>query len=349
MYSVSFVIPTLNSAKTLNQCLESIKNQNYQGEIEIIIADGGSSDQTVEIAKSYNAKIIKNKLKTGEAGKAVGVKQATKDLICLLDSDNILPNKKWLKKMTKPFNEPKIIGAEPYKFTLDQNDGYIDRYCALMGMNDPLCYFLGNYDHYNYLDQTWHRMPLQTKENQHYWQIKITNPNLPTMGANGAMYRKEFLLNILKDNNYLFDIDILPQAVDQQHQIYYAKVKTSIKHLYSGSNIKRFFRKQRRRQRDMMARRGINDIFIKPDFNQRAYRWDEGSTTKFALKIMIFILSCLTLIPLIYQTYKGYRHKKDSAWLAHPLLCWTTLIAYSYSTIQGLFIKQELDRSKWKQ
>jgi len=39
--SVSVVVPTYNSASTLGDCLESIKNQDYRGEVEIIIADGG--------------------------------------------------------------------------------------------------------------------------------------------------------------------------------------------------------------------------------------------------------------------------------------------------------------------
>jgi len=91
--SVSVVVPTYNSASTLGGCLESIKNQDYQGEVEIIIADGGSTDSTLEIAGKYTEKIYPNPLKTGEAGKAVGVKHAGGEIIALIDSDNILPER----------------------------------------------------------------------------------------------------------------------------------------------------------------------------------------------------------------------------------------------------------------
>ncbi|MDP2754651.1 MAG: glycosyltransferase [Nitrospirota bacterium] len=64
---------TYNSAKTLAPCLESIINQDYRGEIEVIIADGGSTDSTLDIAQKYTYKIYPNPLKTGEAGKAAGV------------------------------------------------------------------------------------------------------------------------------------------------------------------------------------------------------------------------------------------------------------------------------------
>ena len=49
---VSFVIPTFNSERTLDECLSSISNQDYP-DMEIIVVDNGSDDKTVEIAKKY--------------------------------------------------------------------------------------------------------------------------------------------------------------------------------------------------------------------------------------------------------------------------------------------------------
>ena len=96
---ISVVTPTLNAASVLEAELESIRSQNYpQDKIEIIIADGGSTDNTLEIAKKYNAVVVPNKLKTAEAGKAAGLKVATGDLVALIDSDNILPTNEWLNE-----------------------------------------------------------------------------------------------------------------------------------------------------------------------------------------------------------------------------------------------------------
>jgi glycosyltransferase involved in cell wall biosynthesis len=107
--SISIITPTYNSAKTLTSCLESIKNQDYQGDIEIIIADGGSTDNTLDIAQQYTDKIYPNPLKTGEAGKAAGVKQAKNEIIALIDSDNILPSGDWLSRMK---NFEKVLSKE---------------------------------------------------------------------------------------------------------------------------------------------------------------------------------------------------------------------------------------------
>jgi len=56
---ITIVTVTFNSAKTIRDTLESIKNQTYPN-IEHIIVDGASSDNTLEIVRQYNhvAKII---------------------------------------------------------------------------------------------------------------------------------------------------------------------------------------------------------------------------------------------------------------------------------------------------
>ena len=245
--TISVVIPTYNSEKTLAQCLESIKNQSYQGEIEIIIADGGSTDRTLEIAKRYTNRILNNPLKTGEAGKAVGVKHAKGDIIALIDSDNILPTKDWLEKMVIPFEDEEIAGAEPLYYTYRRKDGYITRYCALIGMNDPLCLFIGNYDRYNLLTGKWTELKVKQEDKGEYLKIELDERAIPTIGANGFLIRRE-MLKRCSIGDYLFDVDVVYELVRQGYNKF-AKVKVGIVHIFSGS-ISTFARKQRRRIKD---------------------------------------------------------------------------------------------------
>jgi len=156
--SISIVIPTLNSQRTLEACLKSIAMQDYPHDLlEVIIADGGSTDRTLYMVGDFRetsgikTSICENPLKTGEAGKAVGVRKARNELVALIDLDNVLPDMLWFRKMTKPFVDTEIFGCKPIEYTHRRQDNYITRYCALMGMNDPLCYFIGNYDRKNYI------------------------------------------------------------------------------------------------------------------------------------------------------------------------------------------------------
>lgn len=100
---ISILIPTLNAGKVLESCLKSIRIQDYPKEkIEVIVADGKSHDSTREIAQKYGAQVVENALKTGEAGKMAALKAAGGKFVVLVDSDNILPENTWLKRMIEP-------------------------------------------------------------------------------------------------------------------------------------------------------------------------------------------------------------------------------------------------------
>ena len=60
---ISIITVSLNSAETIRDTLNSVFSQTYRN-IEHIIVDGGSSDETISILKKYpnkNKKIFKNK------------------------------------------------------------------------------------------------------------------------------------------------------------------------------------------------------------------------------------------------------------------------------------------------
>ena len=86
---LSIIIPTLNEEKYLPSLLKSIRKQKF-GNYEIIIADAGSKDRTLEIAKKYDCKIIPGGL-PGK-GKNEGAKAATGKLLFFLDADSFLPD-----------------------------------------------------------------------------------------------------------------------------------------------------------------------------------------------------------------------------------------------------------------
>jgi glycosyltransferase involved in cell wall biosynthesis len=109
---LSIIIPTLNEENFLPYLLESIKRQSFLDH-EIIIADAGSKDKTIEIAKEYNTKIIPGGLPA--KGRNKGAKVAKGDLFLFLDADVILPEE-FFNKVLKEFKERKLDAAS---FCLD--------------------------------------------------------------------------------------------------------------------------------------------------------------------------------------------------------------------------------------
>jgi glycosyltransferase involved in cell wall biosynthesis len=331
---VSVVIPTLNAAHVLGKCLASIRAQDYPpGQVELIVADGGSTDGTVEMADRLGALVVPNPLKTGEAGKAVGVRSARGEFIALIDSDNILPQVDWLRRMVAPLTDPEIVGTEPISYTWRREDGLITRYCALLGMNDPLCLFLGNYDRFCTLTQRWTEMPVQEEDCGDYLKVTLNPRRLPTMGANGFIIRRSELARC-EISDYLFDIDVI-YALSQQGRTTYAKVKLGIVHLFSG-NWCTFLRKQRRRVRDYLYFRSQN---------MRRYPW--GGLDRW--RLLKFIVYCVTGFPLLVQSMIGYLRWPDVAWFFHPLACWTTLWIYAWGAVRGVLRAGPESREQWRQ
>lgn len=95
---VSVVIPTYNRCYSLQSTIESAINQSYKN-IEIIIVDDGSIDNTKNLVSSFGSKIVYiQKAHTGQADtRNVGLQYAKGEIIAPLDSDDIW-DEKYLEK-----------------------------------------------------------------------------------------------------------------------------------------------------------------------------------------------------------------------------------------------------------
>lgn len=334
---VSFIIPTLNSGATLDACLASIRSQSADaGGCEIIIADAGSTDDTLAIAARHQVTaVVPNPLRTGEAGKAAGIAASRGDLVALVDSDNILPDPSWLRRMLAPFADPSIMGSEPIAYTRRPGDPALTRYFAMLGMNDPLCLFLGNYDRLSGVTGKWTGLPVAQDDCGDYLKLTLDAAALPTIGANGFVFRRS-LLDHVNWQPYFFDIDVVQQAVAAGLP-HLAKVKCGIVHLYCSS-LAQFRRKQTRRIRDFLhfaADRG------------RTYPWKRQRRTG----ILLFGLATVTVLPLLIQALAGWRRQRDAAWLYHLPVCWITVAVYGWYAAGRLlgFRPRPQDRGRWQE
>jgi glycosyltransferase involved in cell wall biosynthesis len=95
MVKVSVIIPTFQSGKFLATAIDSVISQTFF-DYEIIIVDGGSTDNTLIIAKSYGEKVtvVFQDGRGVSNARNIGIKASHGYLIAFLDSDDIwLPNK----------------------------------------------------------------------------------------------------------------------------------------------------------------------------------------------------------------------------------------------------------------
>jgi glycosyltransferase involved in cell wall biosynthesis len=90
---ISIVTPTYNCGHLIRRCIQSVTSQGYPN-IEHIVVDGASSDNTVEVLKEYPHLRWVSEKDTGEANALnKGLKLATGDIVCWLNADDYLhPN-----------------------------------------------------------------------------------------------------------------------------------------------------------------------------------------------------------------------------------------------------------------
>ncbi len=321
--SISAAIATRNSARTLFQCLSSIKKQNYPANIEIVIADGGSTDKTLEIAKKFNARVInvpENK-QNAEYNKGVAVNNCKNELLLMIDHDNILPHKNWLNKMVKPLIEDEeIFGSGVLRFHYDKKMTLIDRYSALLGGTDPVPFFFNKSAHQSYLYSGFHLKGKVIKEREDYIKVKLNPNSLPALGGNGSILRRKLLSKAKSSPEYFFHIDI---HVDLARKGFttYAFVKDSIIHL-TNNNFIPFLRR----------RRYFIEKYHFVDHSKRRYSIYNSQTDKLALIGFVFY-SISIVLPTI-DSIRGFLKVADIAWFLHPLICLGILAVYGITTIK---------------
>lgn len=106
--NVSVVIPAYNEEKYLRKCLESLTNQDDKPS-EIIIVDNNCSDKTIEIAKNFDVKIIREKRQGITFARNAGFDAAKSEIIARTDADAILPPD-WISKIKENFKDPSLGG-----------------------------------------------------------------------------------------------------------------------------------------------------------------------------------------------------------------------------------------------
>jgi len=108
---ISIIIPTLNEQKNISRVISQFK---HISNLEIIVADGSSDDNTVKIAKALGAKIFQNKKKEQNIAKNrnLGAKHAKGSILVFCDADTIFKNpKEAVKKIKKVFENTEIVAG----------------------------------------------------------------------------------------------------------------------------------------------------------------------------------------------------------------------------------------------
>jgi len=112
MNKVSVILPTKNVERNIEYLFLSIYNQDFNGDIEIIVLDS-SDDNTPEIAQKFPVKFVEVKEEDYNYGatRNIGASLSSGDYLVFLSADVVIKQNLWLKRLLKPFNEENVAGV----------------------------------------------------------------------------------------------------------------------------------------------------------------------------------------------------------------------------------------------
>ncbi len=119
---LSIIIPTLNEEKYLPILIKEIKRQKLIEGYEIIVADAGSIDKTLEIAEKESCKITSGGLPA--RGRNEGAKIARGDILLFMDADNISLPENFLQDLLTEFKKRNLDVAS---FPIFPKGNFIDK------------------------------------------------------------------------------------------------------------------------------------------------------------------------------------------------------------------------------
>lgn len=107
---VSVVIPALNEENGIEATLRSVRACPTPQPLELVVADGNSTDRTVEIAQRYCDTVVIETTRTISAGRQAGARAAHGDILLFTDADSLV-DPQWASRLARAFDDPQVVAA----------------------------------------------------------------------------------------------------------------------------------------------------------------------------------------------------------------------------------------------
>ncbi len=336
---ISFVLCTFNGERTLEKCLASFFSQDYPlSKIELIIADGGSKDKTLEIISAYKKKypkIVKffHNNRQFADGKGNGIdlfsRKAKHELIGFIDQDNIFVQKEWIKKMIQPFLHDKEISAVQSRLAVPKKGNFVDKYFGMTGMEDPFAipYSLSSQTIFN-------PQRFQYHQKGDYYSYRLSKNKFLYGGNNGCIVRRD---KFFEAGGYSQDNDEFYRFALKHYKV--AVPKNAKLHHWTATDFRHF-----------LVKRGKYVVYyLSENYEKRDVYWFSLRYNNFVqnFKFIKILLFNLMIIPgLIEGLYMAIKQKK-LLWLVHPLMLFSVTLDYIicaiYSKVKNK--KEKIDLS----
>lgn len=111
--TVGIVIRTLNESALIGRCLETLRAQDGSFDLDVVVVDSGSTDDTIAIARAHGGRIVELAPHEFDYSRALnlGIERVRGELVVSLSAHAIPVDARWLDSMATPFADPRVAGV----------------------------------------------------------------------------------------------------------------------------------------------------------------------------------------------------------------------------------------------
>lgn len=246
-----------------------------------------------------------------EEARGHAILEAKGHILGFLCTDNILRDKDFLRTMTWYAAQMDVVGAYTAQYDHVTYDKPLSRYFALLGANDPVCWWLGKADRKSYLHNG-----LETS-------IYQVGNRMSSIGDNGFFCKRFAMRQAVNKPEDHFVIDVVKKMWNLGYTRYYRVATQKLWHK-SGESWLTYFKKRYRYADELYFR----------DYHKRS--WLMVETMWDWIMVALFAIFSLLIIPNLITATLGYRKVHDPAWFLHPIICFGLTLVYSWLLIKHL-------------
>lgn len=189
--TVSVVIPVKNAGNEFRFMLSLLKNQQGFREVEIVVVDSGSSDGSVEIAKSFGGKVIEIEPEdfSHSYARNLGAENASGEYVLFTVQDAMPPSKTWLYELFRSLKKGEIVAASCAEFPREDAD---------------LFYRILSWNHYRFMEVNERDRVMSLPETENY----ITLRKNAQVSDIANLVERDVFMKYRYRNDYAEDLDL---------------------------------------------------------------------------------------------------------------------------------------------